>query len=186
MWSPSESGYPTFADIAEMKASGYDVVAIAEAAEFYERGVRAESLCQEIRNAFADVKLGRGLGLREVQSIGEREGESERLACRASDEKDDWQSIPNYVLNELGGMVSLEPEGFRFHLPAYLLAHLCRQYDRNLLFVLTKVDAEGREKFSMLSKDQRSVIRSYLLFMRDNPEEAHDREAITRALDYWH
>jgi hypothetical protein len=56
----------TVQDLAEMKRRGYDQSILEEAEPRVERGVRAEKLKEQIIQAFAGVKLGNGVGLRET------------------------------------------------------------------------------------------------------------------------
>jgi hypothetical protein len=70
---PNHKRYPTFTDISEMKARGYDRETLERAEADYQRGLDALELCAEIRAAFLEVKLGNGVGLLEGQGLDDYE-----------------------------------------------------------------------------------------------------------------
>ena len=98
-----------------------------------------------------------------------------------------WDTIPTDQLNACHSSLSFfDPEGMRFHLPAYLIADLKEQLGVDPVFHLTHLDDYARGKLVLLSAEQPAAVRAYLLFVRDEPNYEFDREAIDLALEnYW-
>jgi hypothetical protein len=140
-----------------------------------------------IQDAFANVKLGNGIGLSEAQGLDDYASPSACVLLRAKDEKDDWRRIPAEALNLCNSSLSFfDAEGMRFHLPAYLIADLLGTYGFGMAFCLTHLDDDGIRKFAMLSKPQRCAIRAYLLHIAEEDDTQFYRPQILRALDeYW-
>jgi hypothetical protein len=178
--------YPSSADIAEMKARGYDSTTIAEAELQSERWAAAQEVCRAIEAAFAGVTLGGGVGLQEAQGLDDYADAATCAAYRANDEKDDWHRIPAEALQHCNSSLSFfDAEGMRFHLPAYLLADLRDDYGFGMAFCLTQTSDYDRY-FSLLSDAQRRAVRAFLLHILDEPDYQFDRPHIIRALDdYW-
>ena len=74
-----------------MKARGYDPSTIAAAQEQSKRWAGAQRIIGMIREAFAGVTLGNGVGLRQTRALDDYADEATCAAIRAGDEKDDWQ-----------------------------------------------------------------------------------------------
>jgi len=186
--------YPSPADVAEMKARGYDPTTIAEAerqiAEAQrkeERRPLAEAVCQDIETAFSGVTLGSGVGLTEAGGLDDYADAATLAAYRANDEKEDWRRIPAEALNVWHDSLHFfDAEGMRFHLPAYLAADLRGDYGFGMGFCLTHLSDHSIHQFSLLSPEQRSAVRAFLLHMLDDPDYALERSDIERALaEYW-
>lgn len=179
--------YPSAADIAEMKARGCDTWTISQAEEQVKRGVRAQEICERIREAFAGVKLGNGIGLQQAQGLDDYADEGTCAAYRKGDEKEDWQRISAEALNRCYSSLSFfDAEGMRFHLPAFLIAEMQGDYHHGMEFTLTDLSDYHIEQFSMLSAKQREAVRTYLLFLLEGRNSKFYRADLKRALDqYW-
>jgi hypothetical protein len=176
--------YPSPADIAEMRARGYDSTTIAEAEQ---RSKRCAAVHHAIEDAFAGVTLGGGVGLHEAQGLDDYADAATCAAYRANDEKDDWHRLSTEALNHCNSSLSFfDAEGMRFHLPAYLLAELRGDYGFGMTFCLTHLSDHCRTQFALLSPAQRAAVRAFLLHIQDDPDEDFHRSDITRALnEYW-
>ncbi|MBK1884864.1 hypothetical protein JIN85_20810 [Luteolibacter pohnpeiensis] len=174
-------------ELAEMRARGFDRVLLEQASEAVERGRMADELITTISEAFREVTLGDGVGLRHAQGLDDYEDGETCAAYRESDEKDDWRAISSDDLNSCNSSLSFfDAEGMRFHLPAYMTAELRGDYRFGMSFCLTHLDAHGRTYFTALSEVQRQAVRLFLLFLRDDPDYQFDREEIDQALEsYW-
>ncbi|RYD19233.1 MAG: hypothetical protein EOP88_19765 [Verrucomicrobiaceae bacterium] len=178
---PLHKRYPTLADIAEMKASGYDRDTLERAREDHQRGLTAREVCSEIRAAFKGVTLGNGIGLSQARALDDHVDHAASSAYRENDEKDDWERIPKEVLDRYrGSLVFLDAEGMRFHLPAYLIADLEGESGHDMGWELTLT---GYSRFSLLNKEQRMAVRSYLQLLASDPDHTFDRPAILSALE---
>jgi len=178
--------YPSPADIAEMKARGYDSTTIAKAEQQSKRGEASQGVCRAIEAAFAGVTLGGGVGLQQAQGLDDYADAGICAAYRAKDEKDDWHRLPTEALNKCNSSLSFfDAEGMRFHLPAYLLADLRGDYRFGMASCLTKTSDYDRY-FRLLSHAQRRAVRAFLLHIADDPEYDFDHPHIVRALnEYW-
>lgn len=97
---------------------------------------QVDRLCKLISEAFAGVRLGKGVGLEEGQAIDGYADEETRARYRARDEKEDWSRIPAKRLIDWSSSLSFfDPAGMRFHLPAFLMADLQGRHLQSLCFV---------------------------------------------------
>jgi len=176
----------TQAEIAEMRARGYDPILIQEAKYSQDRTRTAERQCAQIAEAFAGVKLGSGIGLRQAKAIDDYEDRSVQMARRAEDEKEDWSAITIDDLNRFSSSLSFfDGDGMRFHLPAFLIADLKGVYHMGLKFTLTHLSDYDRNRFAHLTLEQSTAIADYLCFIRENCYGS-DRKEIDHALvSYW-
>ena len=105
-----------------------------------------------VREAFAGVTLGGGVGLSEAQALDDYANNE----VRAGDEKNDWAAIPVEDLNRHSGSPAfLDAEGMRFHLPAYMTADLDGDYRHEFAPYLCGC----QEKFSLLTLLQRNAVK---------------------------
>ena len=176
--------YPTPADIAEMKARGFEAETIRLAEAQMEHGKEATDLCRMIEEAFRDVKLGNGVGLFQAQGLDDYADEATCAAYREKDEKDDWRRITSENLCRCDSSLSFfDAEGMRFHLPAYLICDLKGEYGMGMDFCLTHMSVDTA-KFNLLSPEQRLCVRFFLLRILHSPEYELSRSDILHALDY--
>jgi len=178
--------YPSPQDIEDMQARGYDRSVIEKAVELAKRGRLKEQLKTQIRGAFADVRLGDGIGLREAQGLDDYASEEKCAEYRVTDEKLNWQALRPEDLNECNSSLSfLDAAGMRFHLPAYLLADLDGTYEYGMAFRLAN-PGPLTEQFALLSEAQCDAVRAYLHFVEHEPGYPFYREHIQAALEgFW-
>ena len=146
-----------------------------------------EALCYTIQEAFADVKLGNGVGLQQAQGLDDYDDVATCARYREQDEKDDWSRIQSEELNRCNSSLSFfDAEGMRFHLPAYLIADLQGSYRFGMAICLAHLNDYRISQFSLLSPVQRNAVRSFLLHIAEVADYEFDRPHIIRALDeYW-
>lgn len=148
----------TESDIQEMRASGYEHATIREAEEALGRTKVADQLIAQIAEAFSGVVLGDGVGLRHAQGLDDYEDEATCARYREADEKEDWQAITSSDLNSCNSSLSFfDPEGMRFHLPAYMSAELRGEYNCGMAFSLTQV-GDYERYYSSLDLIQRQAV----------------------------
>lgn len=176
----------TESEIQELRSRGYDEVSLHEAMAAFLRCQLADKLIEQIAVAFSGVVLGEGIGLQQAQGLDDYEDEARCAAYRERDEKLDWGKISSIDLNRCHSSLSFfDPEGMRFHLPAYLRAELLDEYGFGMAFPLTQV-GDFERYYSALNSSQRQAVRQFLLLIRDDPDYEFDRPHIERALtDYW-
>lgn len=148
-----------------------------------------------IRDAFAGVVLGDGVGLWQAQGLDDYADVQKLAAYRARDEKHDWSAIPVAELDRCNSSLSFfDADGMRFHLPAYLVADLeGRLETAEVLFHLFHLTNGMHARFDTLSPAQRAAVRAYLqlrLSERNQepqpPEQPPDQPLLEAALrGYW-
>lgn len=173
--------YPSLADIAEMKACGYDPDTLERARENHQRGLVAREICTEIRAAFKGVTLGNGVGLSQARALDDHVDFATSLSYRENDEKDEWERIPTDVLDRYrGSLLFCDAEGIRFHLPAYLIAGLEGEEGYGMALELTLL---GDSRLALLNREQRVIVRKYLLHLVSDPNYFFDHDAIRNELE---
>ena len=157
-------------------------MAIARAA--YEHGQEGLELCAVIEAAFADAKLGDGVGLSQGNGMDDYKDEAACAALRADDEKEDWRNLTTEALNRYNWSLSyFDAEGMRFHLPAFLICDLKGGYNFGMASHLSYGAGRTERQFSLLSREQRIAVRLFLFHILQDPDYAFDRPEILQALD---
>jgi hypothetical protein len=158
-----------------------------------------------IRSAFANVRLGSGVSLRQAQAIDESiVGISrwEKGELRLSEVTDDWTLVPESELLR-DCIAHLDAGGLRYYLPALMLWLLDHYGDENRLFTegadMTAIGTLGAlapssevagsywRIYDTFSAEQRTAMASYVVAL---PRLVHlDREdatRVSRSMDrYW-
>jgi hypothetical protein len=141
-----------------------------------------------IRTAFAGVVLGEGVGLRQGQGLDDYADERTLASYRAQDEKHDWSAIRVADLDRCHSSLSFfDPDGMRFHLPAYLVADLERRLQTaDVLFHLVYMAHGAASRFETLTPAQCEAVRAFLLLRLSDPYCEFVHPMIEVALrDYW-
>jgi hypothetical protein len=144
-----------------------------------------QELIAAIRQAFAGVALGDGIGLRQAQAIDDYEVESVQQQAREQDEKLDWSRIPREVLAGCESSLSFfDAAGMAFHLPAFIVADIEGSSACGPVFHLTQVDQ--RDRFAALDRHQRRAVVDYLEWCLEQPHYDFEKPQILLALrDHW-
>jgi hypothetical protein len=149
----------------------------------------------QIRAAFAGVKLGKGVSLRQAQVIdryGEGMTDKEFEAVPGGEITDSWSEVPFSEL-ERDCIAHLDDDGLRYYLPALMLS-LLSDYDPTSMRVIgtiaalyPKIAGSTIRSFAYLTDDQHRAVASFLsalphLVMLDT----EDSKCVARALrNYW-
>jgi hypothetical protein len=139
-----------------------------------------------IRTAFAGVRLGGGVGLRQGDALDDYALPEVVQRQRVLDEKEDWWAIaPADLATHHASLSYFDAEGMRFHLPAFLMDALSDgRFAGSVVFALTQGDR--KEAFGLLSAAQRGAVREFLAFLATDPEYAFDRADIEHAIaTFW-
>ena len=154
-------------------------------------------LTARIRRAFAGVKLGDGVSLRQTQVIdryGDGLSDADFAALPAEEITDDWSQLTLSDIN-CDCIAHLDAAGFRYYIPALMLSVLSH-YDPTSMRVIGTIQglypkaphAEHRERiYSLLDESQRSAIAAFLNAL---PGLVHlsdeDKKCVARSLqNYW-
>lgn len=155
-----------------------------------------EQVIQLIHQAFEQVKLEDGVSLHETIKIDNYGMTNAALESQIkADERNNWKKLiddPELIeVNGIGGLSFYDAKGLRFHLPAYLCL-IINQPDLdiadNLMFQLTHLEAYNRERFSILSAEQRKAVKVFLTYVRNNTGltfEFYFKEIEAALQDYW-
>lgn len=136
-----------------------------------------------IRSAFEGVTLGNGVGLMQAQGLDDYLSHEVLDEYRLQDEKEDWTAISAEKLNRCHSSLSFfDPEGMRFHLPAFLIGDLDGTFDFGVVFRLTYTSAQSKSDFSLFTATQRMAIREYLMLRLADPQYDFEHDLIERSL----
>ena len=141
-----------------------------------------------IQSAFREVRLGKGVGLRQGSGLDDRADSRMLAAYRSEDEKHDWSAISIDDLDHYHwGLAFLDAEGMRFHLPAYLSADLHGGLtSADIVFHLVVFEPIGVSRFALLNDSQRNAVREFLLLRLEEPNQEFAHPMIEIALsEYW-
>ena len=143
-----------------------------------------QRLINQIKDAFAGVTLGKGIGLWEGNGLDDYADDATMSECRQRDERDNWLVIPVDDLNFCHSSLSyLNAEGMRFLLPAYLVADLEGTLTSvEIIWHLGYQLDTMKRCVDILSPAQRAVIREHLLLRRVNPHYEFHYPLIDSAL----
>ncbi len=148
---------------------------------------KKEILISQIKEAFHNVTLENGIGLREAEGIDDYADAKTRKELRAMDEKRNWGNISSSTLNEYNSSLSyFDSKGMRFHLPSFMIAELKGEYLDSVVFHLVNNSDSSKARFSALSNSQREVIKQFLEYLLEDDEYGYERNQIKYAIDnYW-
>ena len=149
--------------------------------------MEASELRSAIEEAFAGVTLDDGIGLWQAQGIDDYESDEKCAEYRKGDEKKDWKSIPHETLDHCASSLSFfDAKGFRFHLPAFLIADITVGTEAEMVSSLVCCFDLGLNRYELLTPAHRKVVREYLLFARVDPDYSFQQPEIDVALaTYW-
>ena len=134
-----------------------------------------ESVVALIREAFRDVSLGNGYGLRKAEAL-DHYGDvytRERAELDEKEKAEGWQSLQAKNLDKYhNALVFFDPEGMRFHLPAYMIYDLEEFFKfADMRLYLSFGSDHKYKQFSLLTPEQRNAVREFLLYVKDEMDE---------------
>jgi hypothetical protein len=145
---------------------------------------RVDQVIAKISTAFADTKLGDGIGLFEANGLDDYASKDELRRLRASDEKTDWKRISAADLSRCYcSPTFFDPQGFVFHLPAFLTAELNDEHPYGFIDRLFSADEHPEGWRALLTGDQRDAIIATLALIREHPNYSHELDEIDASLD---
>lgn len=156
-----------------------------------------EEIIKSIQDAFRDVTREGGISLHEAGVIDDYGTFEERKAARQLDLDKHWSEIKDEDIEKHDVLCFMDPIGFRYHVPAYMIWALKHLRKTDSLVIDTTIysfalgsDEESRqwyqERFNLLDKKQRKAVALFLEYMAKNTEGFADEEVAQKALDsYW-
>tara|TARA_R110002073_G_scaffold1715_1_gene12140 strand:- start:16126 stop:16761 length:636 start_codon:yes stop_codon:yes gene_type:complete len=139
---------------------------------------RRDQIVVEIEVAFKNVTRKGGISLAEVESLDAGASEAICKRIRESQRDKHWAEVDLRKHDPYGsGICFLDPIGFRYHLPAYMIDLLTKGYhiiDQSqpdewmgheiIIYRLCDTTRDGRESYSLLNATQRTCVARLLAF----------------------
>ena len=145
---------------------------------------RVDDVVAQIEDAFANTKLGNGIGLFEANGLDDYASDEELRRLRASDEKSDWQRISVADLAKCYcSPAFFDPQGFVFHLPAFLIAELNDKHFYGFIDRLYAIEEHPEGWRALLTSEQRDAIIATLELVREHPDYQHEMDDIDASLE---
>jgi hypothetical protein len=165
---------------------------------FAERTMTPERIIAEIENAFAEVRRGNGITLHETDVVDACGSARERAKARKRDTDERWQDVPDDdIESHQSALCFLDPEGFRYYLPAYMRWSLLHYKSSDSLASDSTIYSLGpagnkgvtdwnRERWGVFTERQTQVILAYLRFMVEHGDGCSDNFMADLAINaYW-
>ena len=157
-----------------------------------------EQIVSEIEQAFGSVTRGGGVTLYETDVLDSCGSEKERIKARKKNTEKRWQDVPDQDIEDhQSALCFLDPEGFRYYLPAYMRWSLRHFKSSDSLSSDSTIYALGpsgnkgvtdwnRARWGVFTQRQCQVILSYLRFMIEQGEDHADSVMAELAINaYW-
>ena len=147
-----------------------------------------ESVADQIRFAFKDVRLGDGIGLYEGEAFDGHNDREYIEKCRAKDERDSWQNLSEEVVweNE-AALYFTDARGLHFLLPAFMVAALdgLTVYEAVIPY-LCMVKARERIRAVDFTTEQLESIIAFLRHYVEDSGYEYDHPQIKTAIEsFW-
>lgn len=150
-----------------------------------------------IRDAFAGVALGSGISLRQAQVIdnyyGEGVTEEEFSRLPLFEETERWDRVTVEEL-ESDNVAHLDPEGFRFYLPAFMISVLDEYVPTSMRVIGTLSALYPKEhvavyhmpRYDLLTYPQKQAVAVFLDALPSLVAlDGEDRTIVERAMRHW-
>lgn len=149
-----------------------------------------------IRAAFAGVTLGTGISLRHAQLLDSgRAGApaAESASLPPSGETERWDRIASAEL-ESDHIAHLDPEGFRFYLPALMISLLDDYVSSSMrcigtlsaLYPKERIVGHHMPRYDLLTLGQKQAVACFLEALPDLVAlEGEDKTVVKRAMRFW-
>jgi hypothetical protein len=144
---------------------------------------KKQDLEVRINSAFDGVVLGEGVGIIEADERDTCCDPEELKLAREKDERKSWRVISeNDLYRYHYALCFTDAEGFRFMIPAFMLADLSCLLDESTLIHLSLVRDDSYDQYSMLNATQLATIIDFLELYREDPDSKFHHEAIDQSL----
>jgi hypothetical protein len=143
-----------------------------------------DDVIARVEDAFANTQLGSGIGLFEANGLDDYAADVELRRLRDSDEKFDWKRISVADLAKCYcSPTFFDPQGFVFHLPAFLIAELNDKHPYGFIDRLYAADEHPKGWRALLTGKQRDAIIAILELIREHPNYKHEMDAIDASIN---
>lgn len=148
---------------------------------------KRDALVEDIREAFSDVSRKGGTSLAEVEPLDAGVSEQQCKRIRAQQRDKNWSEVDLRKHDPYGnGPAFLDPIGYRYHLPAYMIDQLTvGNHDLDgvshdpwmgqdtIIYSLTYTSEWSGEKRNLLNASQRSVVARFLALNLELMQSTH-------------
>jgi hypothetical protein len=148
-----------------------------------------------VRQAFAGTVRRGGLSLREADVLRRQGTAYEKAKARVLDDDLEWKQVPFEDLQQFPVLSFLDPVGFRYYLPAFMVWVLteAERIDPTvlvtLLSALARTERKGAQadsQYALLDKQQSETVALFLEYvMEHHPDEAVWSLAQEALESYW-
>ena len=156
--------------------------------------LRKKLALKGIDSAFKGVTLEDGVSLHETLEIDNHRKVIPESKARMLDEVHDWKALLNsphmYEFCFYGGINFFDGKGFRFHLPAYLVA--CIRYHKfddliisSMISNITKPAQYRISDFMLFSNAQRAAILNAVLYLHEFDIVPLENDELAGLHQYW-
>lgn len=140
---------------------------------------RIDEVISQISAAFGGTQLGEGVGLFEANGLDDYASATELKRLRSSDEKTDWRRISYTDLSRCYcSPTFFDPQGFVFHLPAFLIAELNDEHPYGFIDQLFRTEEHPKGWQSLLNVEQKDAIIATFQLIVEHPNFQDDRDEI--------
>ncbi len=144
---------------------------------------QVDDVIAEISTAFAETRLGDGIGLFQATGLDDYASDDEIERLRNRDEQTDWRRISYADLEACHAAPSFfDAKGFVFHLPAFLIAELNDRHPFGFVDRLFNTEEHPKGWSQLLSKPQGRALVSALILIREHPNYESNRDEIVSAI----
>lgn len=171
-------------DLEDLRAQCRDQQLIDSFAHWIQHfAPRVDDVIAEISTAFAETRLGDGIGLFQASGLDDYASDEELRQLRARDEKTDWSRIAYADLERCYAAPSFfDTQGFVFHLPAFLIAELNDQHPYGFIDRLFRPEEHPEGWRQRLTDEQRCAVISALKLIREHPAYERNQQEIDAAI----
>jgi hypothetical protein len=169
--------------IERLKDEGYDVWTISQWERWLQLLPKMVDSVTRLRSAFRDAELGDGVGLFEANGLDDYASDAELARLRQLDERSSWESIDAKSLNQYCSAPSFfDPQGFVFHLPAFLIAELNDNHEFGFIERIIEKRPQIGSWIELLTPQQADALVVVLLLVKQHPDYFNDARKFDHAI----
>jgi hypothetical protein len=129
------------------------------------------------------MHLGDGIRLFQTRGLDDYASKKELEESRAGDEKSDWRRVSHTDPVRCYSVPwFFDPQGFVFHVPAFLIAELNERDRYGFIDPLIRIEEHPVGWRRPLTEEQRRAIISMRKLVREHPCYEHERQRIGAAV----
>jgi len=161
--------------IERLKDEGYDLWTISQWEKWLAILPAMADAIDRIRTTFQDVTLGDGIGLFEANGMDDYACQLELVRLRGLDERVNWQNLDGNTLERYYSAPSFfDPQGFVFHLPAFLLAELNDKHEYGFIDRIVEKRPQTGCWINLLTPQQADSLVAVLSLVKQHPDYYND------------